>query len=285
MNKRIYLIILYVLTLFICFAAISHHLGRAVSGCGSCVAAAYDDYKWDYSKWDTTELSGERIKKDYDCEDVTEIQANISVSTFVIKDGDEYNVHFDGDKVLEPTVTLEGKRLVVKQPEVRLKASAFRSDSEITITIPGGRLDSLKVDASVGDITVNGIKVDEINLDAAVGVIKVDDIKVSEKSRFDAHVGDIRISDSSLADTDIDAAVGAIKLTDTDFEDADIDAAVGDVNISGGVDIDDYTMDLDCALGNVKINGRNYGKKHRTGSGKYSLRIDANVGEIKITEK
>ena len=279
MNKRIYLIILYIATLLICFAALSHHLGRAVSGCGSCVAdsVSFGSY---------TVLSGKNIDKSYTEKNFTELRISGSVSNIEIREGSEYAVSFKGDSALEPTLSLKDKTLTIRQPSKNIPGNSADYYSLITVVVPHNALEKVDINASVGDVTINGVSCEDLIADLSVGTITVADVQASNKTRIKASVGEIVIGDSKTGKLNLDSSVGSIRLSYVESEDADIDSAIGDVRIDG-LDADNYNIEVSCSLGDFQYNGREYGKKEkiRNINADHTIKVDSEIGSVSINTK
>ncbi len=278
MNKRIYLIILYLLTVFICIAAISHHVGNAVSGCIGCVGRWTGDYKGPY-----VDLVGDNIEATYDESGYTELSIKGAVADLTIEEGDGYSVYFRGDEGLKPEVNLSGKKLSIKQPSVKVPGGNTSTYSVIRITVPKDALKEIGIDSAVGDVYIKNIECETLDVKAAVGTVNVNDVECSEKTKVAAAVGEVRISDSKTGKLDIESAIGDVVLRNIDSKDTFVDSHIGDVKING-IDSDKYNFSLNCSLGDLEYNGRDYGKKHKINNitAEYEFEIKSDIGDIKI---
>ena len=291
MNKRIYLIILYIVTIFICIGSVAYYTGRAVSGCAGCV---YDrdwvDVRWDggnFRDWNNAdELSGITVEEDYQEKGYKDIEFKGAIADVIIAEGDGYSFHFKGDEVLKPNVSVKNDTLVVTQKKVRTEFNNRNRYAEITITVPAGSLKKIEIESAVGDVTLKDLSCEKIKAVMAVGSINTDNVNCSGDVRMEANVGGIFLKNSSFGDMDLNSDVGEIEISGCTFEDADIDSDIAGVTIKG-INPDDYDFDIDCSLGDFEYNGKSYGRKGRINNknSRYTLRVSTDIGGVEIVTK
>ncbi len=291
MNRRIYTIILTIVTIFVCMGALAYHTGRAISGCAACISEDYD-FNFDFNgstlkEWakESAELSGNAIEADFDEKGYASIDLKGSVSDVTIAEGEGYSFHFKGDEVLKPEVSVKNNTLVVTQKRVRTN-STNNIYSEITITVPKDALKRIEIDSAVGDVRLDDLSCESIDAVMAVGTIYAENVDCSGKAEIEANVGEIRLTNSSFGDVDLISKVGEIYVKNCRFEDADFDSNIGNVTITG-IDPDDYNFDVDCSLGEFRYNGRSYGKREKINNfgARYKLRVNSDIGNVEIKTK
>ena len=160
-----------------------------------------------HGNWELTRRSFKSVDLDIATDDVT------------IRQGDRFQVHYQGQTNHRPTVSVQGHRLVIKQTatgadHVSLFSGGAFSD-HLTITVPRGTV-------------INGGRIKLTDGDLAVTGVDLKDVQLKNTS------GDISLSNLQLAN-------GQARLTDGDF-DADqlrvqghyrVDNASGDNDVHG----------------------------------------------------
>ncbi len=288
MNRRIYILIITLVTVLICVSAFAYHTGRAISGCAACLS---EDIEWNGStlrEWakEGSELSGNYVEEDYIANGYTDIDLKGAVADVTIKEGDDYSFHFYGDEVLKPDVSVKNNTLVATQKKVRTNFTNNHRYAEITITVPKGTLKHIELDSAVGNATIKKLSCDSIDAVMAVGTIYVEDVTCSGKVKIEANVGEIRLTGSTFGDMNLNSDVGEVYISGCDFEDAEIDSDIGNVTIKG-IDPDKYDFDVDCSLGDFEYNGKDYGKRGRINNkeARYTLNVNADIGSVDIDTK
>ncbi len=290
MNRRIYLIILYIVTIFICISAVSYHTGRVISGCAACVAGDFDwDFDWDDGlviKNNGTVISEGSVEEDFDEKGYKNIDVDGAVGDLTITEGDGYSCTFVGNEKLKPTVSVKNNTLVVKQKKIRNNIGGASNYSKINITVPKDTLGRIEIVSAVGDVYLKNLSCTGIKAVVAVGNIRTDNVVCDGKTTVEANVGEIILKNSAFGDLDLNSDVGRIRINDCSFEDAEIDSDIGNVEIDG-LDADRYNFDIDCSLGDFELDGKDYGRKGRikNSGADYTLTVNSDLGDVKIHSK
>ncbi len=212
--------------------------------------------------------SGEESVSDFNGEydNVTSIDVDCAMSKVTIEEGDKFAVEYDGDKSLEPTVTLKSNGTLEIRQEGNRTNSLKNMDNELTITIAEDiKLDYLALDMAMGDVKIDDISAGKITIDAAMGNVNCDDV-TADDLYLDANMGNIEVDDVEFKNVTADADMGNITIgcDHVDAYDIEASADLGKVSINGEKVTGSYsakarserigTIKASCDMGNIEIN-------------------------------
>ncbi|MBR3082413.1 MAG: DUF4097 family beta strand repeat protein [Clostridiales bacterium] len=193
------------------------------------------------------------------------------------------SVEYTGGKALKPQVFFENGRLVATQKNV-FKLN-FMNINSPRLTIKLGNdvnLSNLEMRIDAGDINMKGIKADYMygNFDAGNVNIGGCDFR---KAEVKCDAGNIKFTDTRTSILKVNVDAGNIDLSDTTFEDLNVNTDIGSVSVSGVDDIDGYDIKCKVDAGIVQVGNASGGRKYEaTGSGKGTIKISVDAGNIKI---
>ncbi len=280
MNRRIYLIILYVVTLLAVIYGLSRFVVNPVVGCSRGINKVIHIGK----------LSGNTSTEEWDKSKIgsfESVSVDASVAEIILTYGSENRVKYSGPEELKPSVSVkDGKTLSIVQPELRNRFwGVNNADGKITIEIDRDIVpESVLVDASVGSVMIKNITCNNLKAVADVGELTVEDVTVNGKTSLETNTGELLVKKSSLKDTSLESAIGSVKLKDSKFENLDVEANLGSIRVDCDINEDDYFMDFSVDLGSISVNGKNYTKSYNSGdsSAKYKMNISSNLGSIDV---
>ena len=193
------------------------------------------------------------------------------------------SVEYTGGKALKPQVTFENGRLVATQKNV-FKLN-FMNINSPRLTIKLGNdvnLSNLEMRIDAGDINMKGIKADYMygNFDAGNVNIGGCDFR---KAEVKCDAGNIKFTDTRTSILKVNVDAGNIDLSDTTFEDLNVNTDIGSVSVNGVEDIGGYDIKCKVDAGIVQVGNASGGRKYEaTGSGKGTIKISVDAGNIKI---
>ena len=261
MNKKIFLIILTVITIFCIIFGTFHHLGISTKGYSSVASSIRNSFrhgKLNFHFYDDDDDDFEYDSEDFDfdsndpksfesevIDEFSELDVNLKVGGITIERGNKWEIKTKYSRsFLKPTYTLKDGKLTIKQAENNRK-SVGNNNCLVIITVPfGTELEKLTIDVNVGAVELGG---------------------------FDIKKGSI------------DTNVGAIEITNMGFKDLDLDSDVGAVSIELVEPLENYNITINSDLGGIVVDEKNE-KRHfsqKSSSDKH-LRIDTNVGGIEV---
>lgn len=264
MNRRVYLIIIYVITALIVLGVLFYRVGKFAWGCGKALADSEDGRSFvesmmddgNYEKTDVSKTIDGKIAK-------LDIRANVSTLTFV--ESDEWKVTYSGLKRLEPTIDASGKTLTVKQPSNN-GLNIGNNSGKIVIYFPKDtELESLKIEANVGEVLVENISV--------------------EKIEFETNVGEAVFRNVTFKDGEFETNVGEMELDKVTFEKLDVSGNVGEIDILAIGSPRNCKFELSASLGELRVNGETYGRKYKQdASDKQTMYIigETSIGDLSI---
>ena len=257
MNKKIFLIILTVVTIFCIVFGTFHHLGISTKGYSSVSSSIrnglrhgrfhfydYDDDDDDQEDFDFEDDD----PKTFDSETIGEfntLDVNLKVGGIKIERGNKWEIKSKySNSLLKPVYTLKNGKLTITQSGNNKKAIG-NSKCELVITVPfGTELEKLSMDVNVGAVELSG---------------------------FDIKEGSIETN------------VGAIEITNVGFDELDLDSDVGAISIEVVGQLSDYNISIKSDLGGIVVDEKNE-KRHysQKGSTNKRLRIETNIGGIEV---
>ncbi len=255
--KRIYLAVLTIVTVAAIIFGTMYHILHAFRHFDRFLSGNSEDSH--HNEESLSEFKGE-----YD--NVTSIDIDCALSKVTIEEGDEFSVEYEGDKKLEPNVSLSGNGTLEIKQEGERTANFKDLDNELTITVAEDKkLESLTLDLAMGDVKIDDIMAKKITIDAAMGNVNCDDVEADD-IYLDANMGNIEMNDIEFKNITADADMGNITIECDNVSAYDIEASsdLGKVTINGEKVSGDYrakatserigTIKTSCDMGNIDIN-------------------------------
>lgn len=208
------------------------------------------------------------------------IDVDIDLGKVDIKSGNEFKVEFDYDGIKAPEVFVENKVLHIEQKgNADISLISIPKKGQITVTVPSGtKLESIEVDAALGEITITNVDASNIDIDADLGNV---DIRTGsgEQLVVDAAMGDIKINadhyntyriNDDMGDITVNGSGEFIEVDDSmgeigifgAFSQIRAEASMGDVEVENS-NANDSDVDISTSMGDVKYNGKKYGTEFR----------------------
>ena len=219
MNKKNYLLIIWIITLICIIGGVIIHF----SGCFN--TGIFHVYR--AGKFVTDEQSFGNVE-------VNEINIKADIGDIDISYGDTLEVKTIYPEKHIPTVTYKDGVLDVKaiyHSEINLGLSAIGEDKySMNIVIPRNSvIKNTSIEVDLGDVDMNDVD--------------------SEKLYIDNKLGDIEVRDSEGKSADLVLSLGNLKVNNGKYTELDVDNSLGDINIDG----DFQNIDLVCDGGDVDV--------------------------------
>jgi len=169
----------------------------------------------------------------------------------------------------------------------------FWKPISVTIYLPSGNLDEVKIDSSTGDIHIpESYFMNNLDITLSTGNVSIAS-NVAEKVHIKASTGDIHYA-GNAKDIHLEASTGKVKLSNSLSEKLKINTSTGDIIIrdsdaSNSIDIEASTGDVDAEF----LSAKEFDVHASTGnisipssvSGATPCRIHTSTGDIKVTIK
>lgn len=251
MKKKIYLMVISVITIACVTVGIMYHMfnfGR--------------NSRW-FSWMDFT---GDRISdtKNIEINDTNiEVIVDLKVATLNIRTGQQFGVSYECSEKLVPEVNYGDGTLILTQKDVST-ALVGKSKCKITLTVPKDvTIKRLGLEVDLGDLNINSINAEITDITCAMG--------------------DIDIENCSLGAVNITCNMGDCDMEYSSFTSLDAKMDMGDIEVKGNRDLDDYSIDVSCSMGDIEVNGRDYRTSFRQeGNEETYIRINNSMGDIDL---
>ena len=248
--KKIYRLILFVITVSAIFIGCMIHLG---SFAGIDIPFGYFFKESVLS--DSFTPNG----------DVSELKADLSVAEVEIKNGSEFKVEYNGSKKLKPSYDYDpsDKKLKIKQPKKNKNGIGMRTENTLIITIPK--------DSAFKDIDIT---IDVGNFNSVALVAKDVDIKCD--------VGSMNIEGIACDELEAKNDVGDINIADCIGKDIKAKSDVGSVNIIIADNLDEYSIKAKASVGDITIGDDSFSGNYEKKSGSKKIDLESGVGNVSI---
>ncbi len=260
--KKVFMPLLVLVTVLAVIAGILAHMG--IKNISDITNLEDFDYSFTYTN------DGKDSKLSFSRDivgDIKTLEVDIALIDVIIKEGDQFNVAYEGKTKYKPDVTTTGNKLVVSQKGKFGNASVGinKETGTLTITIPEGTVfDSASIEAAMSKYNIDVLNAKELTFEVAMGEMDVNKA-----------AGDILKVGTQSGDVDIDC----------DYTDINVECAMGNIDITLAKDVDDYDVTTEAAMGSVKV-GEHDAKglsASSSGSGKSgSIRVDCSMGNVDI---
>ncbi|MBR6917318.1 MAG: DUF4097 family beta strand repeat protein [Clostridia bacterium] len=198
---------------------------------GALAAAGFDLEKFDMSKYETNTYTVneefDKIELDLETEDVT----------FRLSDDGKLRVVCFERENGKHSVSAENGTLTIKENDERKwydYLTFFGKSLYMTVYLPSDHYESLKIDASTGDVT--------IPKDFSFGSIDID-----------VSTGDVLCAASAAGEIKIKTSTGKILLDGANADDIDLSASTGDVTLNSTVALKGFNIKT--STGDVTFDG------------------------------
>lgn len=250
--KKIYLVVLSVITFFAVLFGCAYHL---------------------YGLLGNKDKSNEMVSVSYDFDNIEKINIDASLVDMNMVAGDKFSVDFSGLKDLLPDVSEDNKTLEIKQHSIDNDTSfnLFKSrrrnlhgvDNVLTITVPSGtELEEIDFVCALGDADITGVNVKKIDVECALGDIDIKDM-TADQIYLEADMGDVSVDSADVRSIDATLSMGSFK--------ADLVK-----------DISEYGLELGVSMGECKVDGKSVSRKYTKAGKGGTVKVSCDMGDVNI---
>ncbi len=199
-------------------------------------------------------ITGEQELNEFDSIDI-----DISAAEVTVVEGDGYKVKYALYGNVEPTISVDDKKLSMKT-EIEsgtFSLDLFGNDPEkenpyVEITVPAGKkFETVNICTNAGDINLDGYEITTLMVQS--------------------NAGNSDLKNLSVGSIDLDLNYGKVKIVDTEATDVSVKASAGNAEISGLI-ADSATFDMNC--GELDVLTSELGR----------LEAKQNLGKVKVDE-
>ena len=213
---------------------------------------------------------------------VKTIDINYASCKIVIEEGDEFKLVAKNIKKNSMDYSIDGGSLKVSMKSSIFNMINFNNTASIKLYVPKDViLNTVDLDCGAGVISVSNIKSDLISLKGGVGLSEIENI-VADSITIEGGVGKIVAENVSSHDIKISGGVGQIEFDGEVLGDCDIVSGIGEVSFTTNTPKSDFNFDLSNGIGDLTINDMSYHDFDNNTNGKYKMKIDNGIGEIKL---
>lgn len=257
-GKRIYLIIIWVITLIVILFGIYRFIGQG----------AWNIFSFGSGKYvEKTEVLSA---------DITELDVDVDSANVIIEEGDAPSIWYSFPEKSEISILNENGKVSFRENRNSNSFVLFENGKkkEVRITVPRDRqLSKINAKTHSGNIDINNVKCDDIITNLDSGNLKMGNV-TSRNLKTDADSGNI-IVNSNIENVDATADSGNIEF-DGNIEKINVKADSGNINLkgdyhiitgkadSGNITIDskrpesEMVLNLDVDSGKITVNGNKY---------------------------
>lgn len=195
----------------------------------------------------------------------TEINLDADVMSVTVKQGEDYAITYNYTGIAEPTYAVEDGILYVKQKEKGF--SIFGTGNRrcsMEITVPKDtKLTRVKMDTDVGDVKIKEVQLENTDLYSDVGNVSLNGIQFMKGT--------------------IETDTGNVQLEQCEFSDLHIETDVGNTKISTVSNVKNYDVDLKTDVGKVYVNGQSQGTEyHNSGDEMGNISVEGDIGDVSL---
>lgn len=200
--------------------------------------------------------------------EITSLDIDIGMGSFVLSDGDEFAISTYGIRKENFSYEITDGCLYLKySPQISLISfnfSEFDNGSSIFLTVPKKDFDKITVNMTAGDVSVMNVNAQKLTTKSSAGSMLIDGI-CAESASFKMTAGDCTVSNSTVKNSSISMTAGDMYFGDCKlYGDNKIKMTAGELQMSLIGDRADYRINVDKALGNVYIDGADVSESDET---------------------
>ncbi len=249
MKKKIYLITIWTITLFVIIFSGYHYtksFKNEYKDFKSEVKSFFSDYDDEEYDWDEASADSNKGQKNIDTalDEFSQIKIEGNIMELTIKEGSDYHLECAYNKEkLKPVFEVSNGLLKIRQ---KVKGNLHgNSRCSLTLTIPAA------AQLSTAEIEVN--------------------------------VGEMILKDFTCDTLEAETNVGSLTIKNLNFNKLEAETNVGELIIKTNKDISEYNLDLKTDVGELKVGDKLF--KHtceRSGTSNKKIKATTNVGALTV---
>lgn len=187
--------------------------------------------------------------------ELSNVEIDLAVADLTIEYGHELAVDYEFPSKLEPTVTYENGKLIIKQSS-KSNVNPLKG-CKMNVTIPANtELDNFNVLVDLGDLNIVDVNAVNMTVEASCGDVDMSQID-SDNAKFILNVGDLDVNDSEFEKVFISCDVGDVDM-EAEFAALDAECNVGDLDVITNSNINTADVKIECDLGEATVNGKKW---------------------------
>ena len=230
----------------------------------------------------------ESFTKNFDCINIDNLDFSTGVGRIYVKSTDDNVITVEATDVPKDyykfstkgnTFSIDTTNESTQKHIVNLMNSDdYFKNTKLTIYIPKGEYEYLKVNSGVGETYINEINCKRADLQQGVGLCRYDNLTVNGNTKLDCGVGETYFKNCTLEDTDIGCGIGMLDFNAELNGNLKVDGGIGDAYIDINGSYSNYVIDNHD--NNIQISK---GDNVETDSDKhYKIDVDKGIGSIKL---
>lgn len=217
--------------------------------------------------------------------EITSLDIDIGMGSFILCDGDEFAISTEGIRKENFSYEITDGCLYLKySPQISLISfnfSEFDNGSVIILTVPKKDFDKITVNMTAGDVSVMNVNAQKLTTKSSAGDMFIDSV-YAESASFKMTAGECTVSNSTVKNSSISMTAGNMYFGECKlYGDNKIKMTAGELQMSLIGDRADYRINVEKALGNVFIDGTDVSESAET----TMILTQETVTQTEISEK
>ena len=258
---------------------------------------------WDgvgLSGWSGTSGTETAAAEEAELAPFTSLEVELSNGTVTVSAGETYGIRLhSGSRPLKYSLEDRVLRVWDEQPagvefselggsvEIFLPGGAALTDADITSALGGLELknvqvETLNIQADLGDITAEGLQAGSAVLTAECGAVNLTDVEADELEA-ELSLGDMTATGLAVTDRlTVTNSLGSVSLEGELGESVSVTADMGDISAVSSRAEQWYGYELSTDLGEITVNGQNRGASASQKGEKGTMELHSDTGGITV---
>jgi len=189
------------------------------------------------------------------------------------------NVEYLGNQLIIDTRDHERRRGIQL-----LGFGLFSLPREITVHLPAGLADSVRITSTSGSICMDGISTTLLEIRSTSGNVNGRNLNFTNGT-LESTSGNININDVGWNNINVQTTSGRIRITGADIREGStrLQVTSGNINLEVSGRRDDFTYSFTSVSGSVRVNGeRLRGRTGTGGRGEHPITMNVTSGNIRL---
>lgn len=269
MSRKIYLLIITMVTVICIIGGTLYHVGRIFTG---------GLFSWFYFP----KSSGVSFKEELS--GIKNISISMDAMEVRFEEGESLSYNYEGPENLAPMVNVSGDTLSFENHRRINLNKEINDKTALVIYVPEEmRFNDVSISLDFGNIQIKKLICANLDIEADAGNIEIYESKF-QKSDIEAALGNVETYDTFLGDADISCDMGNVVLRDADINSLDISNDLGNTEVYLLGKESDYEFSLSVDLGALTFNGKKYSSSYDSeGDGRKPVSIENDMGNITVS--
>lgn len=250
--------------------------------------------------WSSSYVIDTAVVEDMALSPFTTLDIELSNGTVTVSSGETYGIRLSsGSRKLQysledGTLKVWDEELIGVQfserggsVEIFLPGGAALTDADITSALGGLELknvqvETLNIQADLGDITADGLRADSATLTAECGAVNLTSVEADELEA-DLSLGDMTATGLAITDRlTVTSDMGGVSLEGELGEKVSVTADMGDISVVSSRAEQWYGYELSTDLGEITVNGQNRGTSASQEGETGTMELHTDMGGITL---